>query len=219
MIANSSTASQDRSGPQQSHDRIGQRDRAQREFLALVDVVLDEDAARRQRRGLSARSGSNSDHPGHHHQQHAGAQESNEHPHAALGPLEMIEQHRQHQQLRGRADRIEPRTPGASDHSVPTSASTNSAIGSAADRPLQRAQERPASRGSAPSRSAAPRAKIATSDVDHGSDDRDQDRDHIDRCHPGAGSRQRRQQRRRRRCRPTALTPCPRGRDRPATSC
>ena len=30
---------------QQHHDRIGQRDRAQGELLALVDVVLDEDAA------------------------------------------------------------------------------------------------------------------------------------------------------------------------------
>ena len=31
--------------PQQRDDGIGQRHRAQREFLALVDVVLDEDAA------------------------------------------------------------------------------------------------------------------------------------------------------------------------------
>ena len=31
--------------PQQRDDRVGQRDRAQREFLALGDVVLDEDAA------------------------------------------------------------------------------------------------------------------------------------------------------------------------------
>ena len=28
------------------HDRIGERHRAQREFLALVDIILDEDAAR-----------------------------------------------------------------------------------------------------------------------------------------------------------------------------
>ena len=32
---------------QQHDDRVGQRDRAQREFLALVYVVLDEDAAHR----------------------------------------------------------------------------------------------------------------------------------------------------------------------------
>ena len=31
--------------PQQHDDRVGQRDRAQREFLALGYVVLDEDAA------------------------------------------------------------------------------------------------------------------------------------------------------------------------------
>ena len=45
-IAPSNSASQIRFVAQQADDRIGQRDRAQRELLALVDVVLDEDAAR-----------------------------------------------------------------------------------------------------------------------------------------------------------------------------
>ena len=43
--ATSSNAGQILFRPQQRDDGIGQRDRAQREFLALVDVVLDEDAA------------------------------------------------------------------------------------------------------------------------------------------------------------------------------
>ena len=49
-IAISNTACHILPVPQQHDDGIGERDRAQREFLALVDVVLDEDAIARRRR-------------------------------------------------------------------------------------------------------------------------------------------------------------------------
>ena len=58
-IAPSTNACQHLVRPQQTDDRIDQRDRAQRKFLALVDVVLDEDAARiALRLGFSERLGS-----------------------------------------------------------------------------------------------------------------------------------------------------------------
>ena len=44
---------------QQRDDGIGKRDRAEREFLALVDVILDEDAALGAAHGLSERAGLN----------------------------------------------------------------------------------------------------------------------------------------------------------------
>ena len=56
-------------GPQQRDDRIGQRHRAQREFLALVDIVLDEDAAFGVSGSLQREAGIERDDPRHHHQQ------------------------------------------------------------------------------------------------------------------------------------------------------
>ena len=111
-IAPSSSACQILFARSRRDDRIGQRDRAQREFLALVDVVLDEDAARSPlARACSERLGSISDQPRHQHQQRAGHQECDEDPHPARRALEMIEQPGQHQQLEGGTDGVKPRAP------------------------------------------------------------------------------------------------------------
>ena len=98
--------------PQQTDDRIGQRHRAQRELLALVDIVLDEDAAPPGLvGGLQRKAGLHHHQPRHHHQQGAGHQECDEDPHSARRPFEMIEQPRQHQQLEGGTDGVKPRGP------------------------------------------------------------------------------------------------------------
>ena len=99
--------------PQQHDDRVGQRDRAQREFLALGYVVLDEDAARRKFRGPQRKFGMEKYHPGYQHQQCARDEERYEYPRPAPRPLEVIEQHWKHQEFRGRAHGIKPRAPGS----------------------------------------------------------------------------------------------------------
>jgi len=96
---------------QQHDNRIYQGHGAQGEFLALVDVVLDEDAAGSIRGGFQRKRGIEGDDPRHNHQQRAGDQKCYEYPHAARRAFEMIEQHRQHQQFCRRSNRVEARGP------------------------------------------------------------------------------------------------------------
>ncbi len=96
---------------QQGDDRIGEHHRAQREFLALVDIVFDR-ARRMRRRGLSAesvdRTRRSTTSPS------TGCRTPKRPMNTCSAPrraLEMIEQHRQHQQFCGRADRIKRAAP------------------------------------------------------------------------------------------------------------
>ncbi len=125
---------------QQHHDRIGERDRAECELLALVDVVLDEDAALG-RIGLERKIGIEGDQPRHHRQQRAGHQKGDEHPVPARRALEMIEQDRQHEQLDGRIDRIEARAPGRIRPQRPDQRENDQRDRRRTDRTLQRLQE------------------------------------------------------------------------------
>ena len=128
---------------QQREDGESEHDRAQHEFLALVDVVLDEDAVPVGSPGaFSVRLGINRDDPGRDRQQRAGRQERDEYPHAARRALEMIEQERQHQQLRRGAQRIEARAPGRVRPQGSQRRQRNERNRQRADRPLQRSQER-----------------------------------------------------------------------------
>ena len=131
-IAVSSTASAIRFCPQQRNDRVRQRNRAQREFLALGDVVLDEDAAlgefrRPQRKFRTEKRLSRTS-----------ASTACRRQGTPRTPMSHASS--------ARNDRTEPGAPGvskpaprhrslapqaASDHKVPTSARTNNAIGSA----------------------------------------------------------------------------------------
>ncbi len=101
---------------QESHDRIGERCRAEHEFLALIDIVFDGDPAGTligptREVEFEREIGVESDQPGRHHQQRTGCQESNENPCAAWRALAMIKQQWQHQQFHGRTDRIETFAP------------------------------------------------------------------------------------------------------------
>ena len=97
---------------QQRDDGESKHDRAQQEFLALVDIVLDEDAVPHGLAGdLQCKAGINRDDPGRDRHQRAGRQECDEYPHAARRALEMIEQERQREQFRRGAQRIEARPP------------------------------------------------------------------------------------------------------------
>ena len=129
--------------PQQRDDGESKHDRAQHEFLALVDIVLDEDAVPRRLAGnLQRKAGINRDDPGRGRQQRAGRQERDEYPHAARRALEMIEQERQNEQLRRGAQRIEARAPGRVRPQGSQRRQRNERNRKRADRPLQRTQER-----------------------------------------------------------------------------
>ena len=169
---------------------IGQRHRAQREFLALIDVVLDEDAARgvrvrlqRQVRDANVTSQDITI---------SSVQDTRKATNTQMPrsrTLEMIEQHRQHQELRRRKHRVEPRSPcrvrpqRADQRQQRTARSAAPRSGAAAN------AGRRAGRETARRRPASRPTKIAASEVDHGSDDRGQDRKHVDRRHPGTPDR------------------------------
>ena len=114
------------------------------EFLALGDIVLDEDAVTHRLAGtFSVRLGSNRDDPGRDRQQRAGRQERDEYPHAARRALEMIEQERQHEQLRRGAQGISARAPGRVRPQGSQRRQRNERNRKRTDRALQRTQERP----------------------------------------------------------------------------
>ena len=126
--------------------------------------------------------------PGHRHQQRAGDQKGDEHPHAARRALEMIEQQRQHQQLCDRARGHRSARPRAR----PTTACRQ-----APARTTQSAARRSAASAiaeSAGNRASAPRVtqpdrppKMPTSEVDHGSDSAISTATISAVCRPGGG--------------------------------
>ena len=156
------------SGAQQLDDRIGQRHGAQCEFLALIDIVLDRNAVLGA--GLQRERRIERHDPRHRHQQDAGHQKGDEHPQAARRALEMIEQHRQHQQFRGRADRIEPRAPWRVRPQRSDGRQRKQRDRHRADRTLQRSAGKPSTSRNGSIVTSAATAKIATSDVDQGSE-------------------------------------------------
>ena len=129
---------------QQRNDGEGKHDRAQQEFLALVDIVLDEDAVIHRLAGdLECKAGINRDDPGRDRHQRAGHQECDEYPHAARRTFEMIEQERQHEQFGRGAQGIGARAPGRVRPQRSQRRERNESDRQRADRPLQRSQERP----------------------------------------------------------------------------
>ena len=170
---------------QQRDDGESKHDRAQQEFLALVDIVLDEDAAIHRLAGdLQCKARIDRDDPGRDRHQRAGRQERDEYPHAARRALEMIEQERQHEQLRRGAQAhksARPRTRPTTG--FPATASATSAIGSAQ---IGRCNECRNGRSSSVAATAASQSTMPmpTPLVDHGNKHRDQDRDEIDVPHP-----------------------------------
>ena len=91
--------------------RQGQREGAEREFLALVDIVLDGDAGGEGVRRLQA--GDEQHDPGQDHQQRARGEEGDQNPGAALASLEVVEKEWDQQQLRHRLDPVQTHRPGA----------------------------------------------------------------------------------------------------------
>ena len=103
-------------GSQQRQNWKGQRHRAQREFLTLIDIVFDEDSSAGiigapHNIGLERQTWLEKNQPGYRQQQRAGHQKGNEHPRAARRTLEVIKQQWQHQQFHGRAHRMEAYAP------------------------------------------------------------------------------------------------------------
>src|SRR3954453_8615038 len=92
----------------------------QREFLALIDIIVDGNTGTFRRREFQI--GHEIDQPRKAHQQRARSKKCNENPGRTPGAAEVIEQQRDHQELGYRMQPWSRTAQGPSAHSIPATA-------------------------------------------------------------------------------------------------
>ena len=205
--------------PQQTDDRIGQCDRAQRKLLALIDVILDKDAALRLPVRLERKAGIDHDQARHQHQQGAGHQECDQDPHPPRRALEMIDQPGQHQELEGGADGVQPHRPCCVRPECADDGQTDQRQRQIADRPFQQLARRRANPSPMPQRRASIQRRSRPARLTRAASGAARIAKTSAIVIHSARSRQYRRTRDIGAASALTLTACPPARDRPATSC